>query len=983
MRSITNPSAAAPRGRGIAAQAAGFLLLTLLTISPAAAAALPKYAYSIPADRIPNVEPCDVKNTVAVMPAVDFRLGGDAPAAAFGSQAASIAGLRAGAEAYLHVRIAAGSLTGGESESTIAGRISALLGQAPLAVPGVTGIIAEIEEPPAVSERFTFGLVSFALAAKGANGNLRVAFALPPGFVTRHGDVVKRLAIYADMLGVQDGAGWREEAAWIAAQALNKPLILRVAGAGDAAAYLAATLETADSAVEMVWSEPAGATALAGVCAANATLNRFVTPALGAFPAASVPFHLAVEGAPAARSQWFSSGSASDTVGIAAIDTPPGQASNVRLEGDAAGQFEIQWYDAIGGARLPAGALTRSGAQLSQTCASPTAFVLVSIHKLDEGEAKVYTALEVKDRAELSVEEIVARWQQYRESQKQKLDHYLASCFMNLHFESTNIGSGFDISMRFQEFANRSGLLEWAQTGFYVNGVKFSNKREFPLPQVEPEKVMTQPLELKLNEKYAYKLLGTEKVNDVLCFVIGVEPKVGGELLFSGKIWIDGTTFRQVKQYLTQRGAKSNVVSNAETQNFELVSDGKGNRFNLVKSIVAQQLLNAAGRDFVLQKTYQFSDFVINGDGFDAALTAEHNSDDPMFRDTGEGLRRLKKHGDERVLEATADKRVRSIVLGTMYQGTFDFPIPIAGYSLADFDFRHTGEQLSLFFAGPILAANLSKQYGTKFRLGVDLALSGLPGNNRVYSGNTELQDQTVWNWEEDTGLRATWQATPSLSLTASTYLSYEYYHRTSDTSALYVLPRNGVTLLPSAELKYAHRGYVFSGQVTRGERLGWTAFGYAAQPQPFHDAFTRYNADFNKTYYIGKFTKAGWDFAYFGGDQLDRFSRYMPSFFTEPRIHGIPGGTDQFDAVAMGNVNYGFNVMDFIKVEGLYSYARARDTEESRRFRKYDGVELNFGTAGPWGTYLQGTVSYALDGNIARYNSRWGVLFMIFKPLH
>jgi hypothetical protein len=45
--------------------------------------------------------------------------------------------------------------------------------------------------------------------------------------------------------------------------------------------------------------------------------------------------------------------------------------------------------------------------------------------------------------------------------------------------------------------------------------------------------------------------------------------------------------------------------------------------------------------------------------------------------------------------------------------------------------------------------------------------------------------------------------------------------------------------------------------------------------------------------------------------------------------------------------------------------------------------VETNFNVAGPMGTLIQGTVSYALDGNIARYNSRWGFLIMIFKPLH
>jgi hypothetical protein len=136
------------------------------------------------------------------------------------------------------------------------------------------------------------------------------------------------------------------------------------------------------------------------------------------------------------------------------------------------------------------------------------------------------------------------------------------------------------------------------------------------------------------------------------------------------------------------------------------------------------------------------------------------------------------------------------------------------------------------------------------------------------------------------------------------------------------------------------------------------------------------------KTYYFNKFMRAGWDFAYYGGNQLDRFSRYQPSFFSQPRIHGLPSGYDSFDGVAIGSVNYGFNVMDLIKVEGMYSYARGRNLDESRRFKKFDGAELNFGTAGPRGTFIQGTVSYALAGNIPRYNSRWGAYIMIFKPL-
>jgi hypothetical protein len=701
-----------------------------------------------------------------------------------------------------------------------------------------------------------------------------------------------------------------------------------------------------------------------------------------ALPAEATSFSLLSEGMSRDAIRWFKNGQSGDITVLARIGGAPGQPRTVKLHGDTKDQFDIQWYDPLTGVKIAAGPIARAGTTMDQTCTWASEYALVFIHALGSNGERSYTAVEVKGKADLTVEEIIARWQQYRESQKQKLDNYTADCFLNLHFETTSVGSGFDISIQYKEFSNRE-VTEWAQTDFFVDGSRFSNKREFPLPQLEPEKVMTRPLELTVNEKYQYKLLGTEKVDDILCYVISVEPKVRDEVLYSGKIWIDGETFRQVKQYLRQRGFKSNVVSNVETQNFALVADANGNRFNLLKSITAQQLLNAAGRDFVLQKTYNFSAYNINTRDFDGALAAMHAADNPMFRDTDEGLRALVKRNNQRVLDTKPTTRVQAIVVGGMYNSTFNFPIPIAGYSLSDFNWRNTGDQLSIFFAGPLLASNLSRQYGAKFRLGVDLALSGLPGNNRIYSGNTELTNQTVWTWEEDVGLRATWQATTSLSLTASEYVGYQYFHGNSDTSKLFVTPRNGVVLMPSAQIKYSHRGYIFTADATRGQRLGWTDYGFTTTPAPINRNYTKYDADFNKSYYIGKFTKAGWDFSYYGGDQLDRFSRYWPWAFSTPQLHGIPGGVDSFDAIAMGNVNYGFDVMEILKFQALYSYARARNTDESRRFKEFDGLELNISTAGPFGTFVQGTISYALDGNIARYNSRWGALIMIFKPLH
>ena len=999
---------------------APILLFSFFLFLPLSAeAGLPRAAVSIPADQnlaagLKAAQQCQVPNKLIVLPPLAFDFAGDqSPAGVSDEQAQAVQNVHEGSEVWLRVVVGAGSVAGNETEKQITERVDAFVKSMPLSAAAVRGLVVEIREPLTAPGLFAFGLVRLAVSAKGSNSSLRLAFVFQPGFVGRHGDIVKRLATYSDLLGTTYYEGWREDAAWIGEHALNKPLILKLdAGTSSTtSALLTAMLAASGTSVEIVWSEPPDARAAASVCAVNSLMMRSITNNMFAADSTNSPFSVAVEGVGNDQHRWFSGGP-SDVVIVARVGATPGHSKTVRLQGLKSGPVDIKWYDPATGAQLPAGEATKTDKGFVQACDCSSEYALISIHKPSDADQTPYNTVEVKGGVDLKIEEIIARWQQNREAQKQRLQNYLASSFMSLHFESTNLGPGFDVSMQLEQFFSRDGQMEIAQKEFYVNGVKFGKNREFPLPQIEPEKVLTQPLELKLNERYDYKLLGTEQVNGAICYVIGVEPRVldksraklPDEALYSGKIWIDGATFREVKQYLSQRGAKSNVLVNTETQIFELVSDPNGHQFNLLRSISAQQLLNAAGRDFVVQRKVQFSNYRINSPEFSGALADEHSSDDPMFRDTDQGLRSLQKKGGERVLVDKSVKRIESLIAGAMYGGTFNFPIPFLGISIADFDFHHTGAQLSTFFAGPILVSDLSKQYRPKFRLALDLALSGLPGENRIYSNNTELRQGEVWTWEQTTGLRASWQASTHLSVTANTYLAYDNFLRTSSAAEVYELPRNGLNVLPGLEIKYNRKGYVFDAQGTRGERINWRPFGCSSLALPPagcgsspsnpplqntlltqrpQNAFTLYNADLNKDYYIGKFTKGGWDVSYWGGNQLDRFSRYFPSFLSSPRLHGIPPGTDSFDAIAMANVHYGFHLLDFMKIDGMYAYARARNQEESLQFRKFDGLEVNFNTPGPLGTLVQGTVSYALDGNIARYNSRWAAYILIFKPLH
>ena len=164
--------------------------------------------------------------------------------------------------------VKASSLAGNESEQEITERVDAFVKSMPLSAAAVRGLLVEIKEPLRAPDLFAFGLVRLALAAKGNNAGLRLAFVFQPGFVGRHGDIVKRLATYSDLLGTTYAEGWRQDAAWIAEQALNKPIILAKLDAGTSATtspFLTAMLAASGTAVEIVWAEPPDAKAGSGL----------------------------------------------------------------------------------------------------------------------------------------------------------------------------------------------------------------------------------------------------------------------------------------------------------------------------------------------------------------------------------------------------------------------------------------------------------------------------------------------------------------------------------------------------------------------------------------------------------------------------------------------------------------------------------------------------------------------------------------------
>ncbi|MGC2794912.1 MAG: hypothetical protein WA899_23045, partial [Candidatus Sulfotelmatobacter sp.] len=368
----------------------GFLFLPLM-----AEAGLPQAAISIPTDRnlaagLKAAEQCEFPGKQIVLPPLSFDLtGSEKPSSLFEEQAQGVRSMPEGSEIWLHVVVRANSLTGDESEKQITERVNTFLKPMLLSAPAVRGLIVEIEssQPLTAPDRFAFALARLALTAKASSAGLRLAFVFQPGFIGQHGDLVRRLATYSDLLGTTYSPGWRRDAAWIAEQALNKPLILK--SESRTSPFLTAMLAASGTSVEIVWAEPADAKAADAVCTANSLMAHSITANMFPADASSSPFSVEVDGVLNNEHQW-SGGGKSDVVIVAHVNGSPDSPKMVRLLGGRAGPFEIKWYDPATGAQLPAGEATKTDKGFVQTCACTSEYAVISIRQQSEADQTLY-----------------------------------------------------------------------------------------------------------------------------------------------------------------------------------------------------------------------------------------------------------------------------------------------------------------------------------------------------------------------------------------------------------------------------------------------------------------------------------------------------------------------------------------------------------------------------------------------------------------
>jgi hypothetical protein len=594
---------------------------------------------------------------------------------------------------------------------------------------------------------------------------------------------------------------------------------------------------------------------------------------------------------------------------------------------------------------------------------------------------------EVKGKTSLSVAEIIARHQQVQAAQDAMVRTYTVGARMEQHFRPAISDPGYDVVTENRFFVDDEQI-EWEELSFSVNGSTWKGGDRPPFPLLQPEKVLSVPLKLRMTADYRYRLDGTDTVDGHECYVIHYEPTRSDLALYRGTVWIDTGSFVRRRLQATETRLRAPVVSNDETHHFTQVATLDGRAIILPTRITSHQLVLIAGRNLLVDKDTVFTGYDINTAAFAAQRQSARASTRIMYRDTDRGIRYLEKKGEERVVRDKETTSARAIAMGLTLDPSYSFPLPILGLDILDFNFRGPDSQLALLFAGVLALGNIQrpKLFGTSLDGSVDFFAIAVPGSDRVYDVGGEVKDQALLTWPMFANANLGYQFTSFQKLTGQYQFKFNAFVRDGRTTPeSYTVPSSTATHGVGLGYDYTRGGYSVKLQGTRYVRQHWEPWGPEGDVQQTSPTYDTFSLNLSKDWYLGLFQKVHVNGAFFGGDRLDRFSQYQFGMFDDTKIHGVPSSGVRYGELTMARGSYSFNIFEQYRLDLFLEQALGRDRTAAltaKDWQPITGLGVAVNVKGPWTTILK--VDYGKAFLPARYRANGSnvLQILILKPL-
>jgi hypothetical protein len=590
---------------------------------------------------------------------------------------------------------------------------------------------------------------------------------------------------------------------------------------------------------------------------------------------------------------------------------------------------------------------------------------------------------EVKGKTTLSVAEIIARHQQIQAAQDAQVRSYTVAVRMEQHFRPAISDPGYDVVTENRFFVDDEQV-EWEELSFSVNGSTWKENRP-PFPLLQPEKVLSVPLKLRMTADYRYRLAGTENVDGHECYVIHFDPSRSDQSLYRGTVWIDTASFVRWKLQTVQTKLSAPVVSNEETHHFEQVSTLDTRTIILPTRITSHQIVLIAGRNLLVDKDTTFNDYRLNAQTFTSQRQEARASNRIMYRDTDHGVRYLVKEGEQRVVREKPVSSVKAIAMGTTIDPTFDFPLPIFGINVLDFNFHGPDSQLALLFAGVLALGNIQrpKLFGTPLDGSIDFFAIAAPVTDTVYDVHGERKTERLLSWPMSTGVNIGYQFNSFQKISGQYQFQFAPYIRDGRyTPETYKTPSSTTThgLGLSYELKRG--GYSIVANGTWYGRASWRPWGPADDIHTTAQTYDKYSLNVSKDWYLGLFQKVHLNGAYFGGDRQDRFSQYQFGMFDDTKVHGVPSAGVRYGELTMARGSYSFNVFEQYRFDVFVEQAVGRDRALRTDWERITGLGAAVNVKGPWTTILKVDVGKSFLPERYRATGSTVIQILVLKPL-
>jgi len=584
----------------------------------------------------------------------------------------------------------------------------------------------------------------------------------------------------------------------------------------------------------------------------------------------------------------------------------------------------------------------------------------------------------------ITVEEIIRNHQSYDAYQESIQPRYIARNTTRLRFDVGGGAEALEASIVGDYFADPTGRADWVWSDFYINGVKWKYGRIPELPLLQPEKVTQLPLDIHLSNEYRYQLVRTTDVLGFRTYEVRFEPPpkaAAGLPLYRGTVWIDAKSWARIRIAMVQLNLTGEILSNEERVDFIAFSretkaplDATGvagadprSLYWLPYEVDAQQVISAAGRASVVQRTTTFDNFRLEPAEYENLLAQASASDARMVRETEGGLRYLEKRDGVRVVKEGYDTAQLFALGGIHHDDGLEYPVvPLGGIDYFNFDLLGRGIQTNVFFAGVVLAVNATHPNvgGTRTNVGVDFFGIALPTENQLFRGGLERPEESVKSLPLGMYVRAGHPFAQFGKIDVSLGVSHQTYQRAETTGTGFAVPSDTFTLTPGIEIRYARRGWSLGASYDYNRRTEWAPWGNLAEYDPDQQTFSRFGASLGKSFYLPKFQRIGLDFNYLDGQNLDRFSKYELGFFGSQRVHGVQSGSVRAEKMIIGHLSYGFVFSQQFRIEAFYDHALLDDATAGWRREPVQGLGIAGQTIGPYGTLVRLDIGKTIGRN-------------------